>query len=131
MLKTEPDTYSFEDLERDGKTVWDGVMNYGALKLMRHMRKGDGALIFHTGRDRCLAGIAQVANGPYPDPLAGDDRQVVVEVEAVGRLPRPVPLERIRNDRRFASFELVRSGRLAVLPVNEDRWKQLLSLAGA
>lgn len=131
LLKTEPDSYSFEDLIRDGKTTWDGVTNNWALQFLRRMEKGDNVFIYHTGKQKCITGIAEVVKGPHPDPRAGDETQVVVEVKPVKKLEQPVPLQRIREDRRFSDFELVRSGRLSVVPVSEERWKLLLSIAGA
>ena len=90
LLKTEPDCYSFDDLARDRKTVWDGVTNALALKHIRAMKKGDPVLIYHTGGQRQAVGVAEVASNPYPDPKEDDERLVVVDLKARKKLPRPV-----------------------------------------
>jgi predicted RNA-binding protein with PUA-like domain len=130
LLKTEPEAYSYEDLARDGETVWDGVTNNLALKFLRQMKKGDQALIYHTGGEKSVVGVADITRDPYPDPAAGDEKLVVVDVRPARKLPRPVPLSEIKADARFADFELVRNSRLSVMPVSPARWKLLLSMAG-
>ena len=128
LLKTEPSTYSFADLVRDGRTTWDGVSNPVALKHLRTMRKGDEALIYHTGEEKAIVGVARIASEPYPDPRAGDPKLVVVELEPVRPLSKPIPLAAVKADRRFAQFELVRIPRLSVLPVPAALWAGLLAL---
>jgi predicted RNA-binding protein with PUA-like domain len=130
LLKTEPDHYSYADLERDGATVWDGVSNNAALKNIRDMRPGDLALIYHTGEERRAVGLAEVTSEPYPDPRDGDPKLVVVDVRPLRPLPRPVTLADIKNDTAFADFALVRQGRLSVVPVAPDQWWRLLAMAG-
>lgn len=129
LLKTEPGEYSYDDLERDGKTIWDGVSNPLALKYLRQIRKGDLAFIYHTGNEKALIGIAEIVSDPYPDPSRQDQKLVVVDVKPKERLPRSVPLAKIKNRREFADFELVKLPRLSVMPVTEAQWEQLLSLA--
>lgn len=130
LLKTEPETYSYDDLVRDGVTVWDGVANNAALKHMREMAPGDHALIYHTGDERRAVGLAELSSGPYPDPRLGDPKLVVVDVRAVRPLPIPVDLATIKADPSFAGFALVRQGRLSVVPVGEEEWARLLAMAG-
>jgi predicted RNA-binding protein with PUA-like domain len=130
LLKTEPDEYSYDDLEKDGKTIWDGVSNNLALKYLRQIRQGDLAFIYHTGNEKALVGIAEIVSDPYPDPSRQDHRFVVVDVKPRERLPRSVPLAEIKNRPEFADFELVKLPRLSVMPVTEVQWKQLVSLAG-
>ncbi|HWQ11382.1 MAG TPA: EVE domain-containing protein [Roseiflexaceae bacterium] len=130
LLKTEPDSYSFADLEREGRTVWDGVANNAALLHLRAMRPGDLALIYHTGDERQAVGLAEVVSAPYPDPRAGDARLVVVDVRPLRRLARPVPLAAVKADPAFADFALVRQGRLSVVPVTPEQWARLMQLAG-
>ncbi len=131
VLKTEPDNYSYADLERDGATVWDGVSNNAALKNIRDMSPGDLALIYHTGDERQAVGLAEVVSEPYPDPRAGDPRLVVVDVRPLGPLARPVTLADVKADPSFADFALVRQGRLSVVPVSDEQWRRLLAMAGA
>src|ERR687886_689619 len=98
ILKTEPDAYSYADLERDGATIWDGVSNNAALKNIRDMRPGDLALIYHTGDERRAVGLAAVASAPYPDPKLGDAKLVVVDVRPLRSLRRPVGLAEVKAD---------------------------------
>ncbi|HWP48277.1 MAG TPA: EVE domain-containing protein [Candidatus Limnocylindrales bacterium] len=130
LLKTEPDEYSYDDLEKDGKTIWDGVSNNLALKYLRQIRQGDLAFIYHTGNEKALVGIAEIISDPYPDPSRQNQKLVVVDVKPRERLPRSVSLVEIKNRPEFADFELVKLPRLSVMPVTEVQWKQLLSLAG-
>jgi len=130
LCKTEPEEYGYEDLERAGTDVWDGVRNPTALKHMRSMQPGDQVLIYHSGRSREIVGLAEVVAPPRPDPDAGDARIVVVDMRAVRRLPRPVTLAEIKARPEFAGWELVRIPRLSVMPVSEAHWRLLLDLAG-
>ncbi len=130
ILKTEPSTYSYDDLERDKSTVWDGVSNNLALKHLRQMKPGDQALIYHTGDEKAAVGIAEIASDPYPDPKAKDPKLVVVKLTPAGRLRSPVSLAEIKADKAFADLALVRMGRLSVVPVPSQQWKRLLRMAG-
>ena len=103
LLKTEPSTYSWGDLVRETRTVWDGVSNAAALINLRAMQAGDEALIYHSGEDRAIVGIARIARGAYPDPKLSDPKRVVVEVEAVRQLAEPVSLAEVKADKRLAS----------------------------
>jgi predicted RNA-binding protein with PUA-like domain len=131
ILKTDADTYPFEQLERERRAVWDGVSNALALKHIRSMAKGDRLLIYHSGNEKALVGLARVVSDPYPDPKTGDARLTVVDVEAGDRLPRPVTLAAVKADPAFAELGLVRMSRLSVIPVPAEQWKRLLSMAGA
>lgn len=131
LLKTEPEAYSYADLERDGHTVWDGVANNAALLHLRAMRPGDSTLIYHTGDERRAVGLATITSAPYPDPQLDDPKLVVVDVAPLRRLARPVELAAVKADPFFAGFALVRQGRLSVVPVSEEEWARLLEMAGA
>ena len=126
LLKTEPGEYSFDDLIRDKKTVWDGVTNPLALKHLRAIRKGDDLLIYHTGNVRATVGLARVVSDPYPDPARQDPKVVVVDVVPVRRLAHPVTLEAIKANPAFREFELVRIPRLSAMPVPVALWKRIL-----
>jgi len=130
LLKTEPSVYSYADLEKAGKAVWDGVANALALKYLRAMQAGDLAFIYHTGDEKQIVGIAAVTRGGYPDPKADDPRLAVVDLQPRKKLAKPVTLATVKSRKEFADFELVRMGRLSVMPVSAARWKQLLALAG-
>lgn len=129
LLKTEPSTYSYTDLERDKKTTWDGVSNNLALRHLRSMKKGDRAFIYHSGDEKSIVGIAEIDSDPYPDPKLNDPRLVVVDVKPLKKLKMPVPLASIKAQKAFASFELVRIPRLSVMPVSRDIWNMLLAMA--
>jgi predicted RNA-binding protein with PUA-like domain len=130
ILKTDADTYAFDQLARERRAVWDGVSNSLALKHIRSMRKGDQALIYHSGDEKALVGLARIASDPYPDPKAGDPRLAVVDVEAGERLARPVTLAAVKADPAFADLGLVRMSRLSVIPVPPEQWKRLLEMGG-
>ena len=129
LLKTEPDHYSFADLERDGQTVWDGVANNAALKFMRSMVPGDLALIYHTGDERQAVGLAEITSLPYPDPLGTDAKLIVVDLRPLQPLKQPVTLAAIKADPFFVGFELIRQARLSVVPVSDAHWQRLLAMA--
>lgn len=129
ILKTDADSYPFDQLQRERRTTWDGVTNALALKHIRGMAKGDRALIYHSGDERALVGLARIASAPYPDPKAGDPKVVVVDVEAGQRLTRPVTLAAVKADAAFADLGLVRMSRLSVIPVPPSQWKKLLAMA--
>jgi predicted RNA-binding protein with PUA-like domain len=131
ILKTDADTYPFDRLVSERRTVWDGVSNALALKHIRSMAKGDHALIYHSGDEKALVGLARIVSDPYPDPKAKDSKLAVVEVEAGERLARPVTLAAIKADPAFAELGLVRMSRLSVIPVPPEQWKRLLAMAGA
>lgn len=126
LLKTEPSTYSYADLERDKRGVWDGVANPVALKHLRAMAVGDQCFIYHTGDEKRIVGIARVTKAAYPDPKADDPKLVVVDLVPLKAVARPVSLAEIKADRRFADWELVRIARLSVMPVSADRWSAIL-----
>lgn len=128
LFKSDPETYSFFDLEREGKTVWDGVSNNLALKHLRSVRPGDSVLIYHTGEERAVVGMAEVLTDAYPDPEQKDPRRVVVDIKAVRKLPRPVSLDEVKSQPSLRDFALVRLPRLSVMPVTEGQWKELLAL---
>jgi predicted RNA-binding protein with PUA-like domain len=128
ILKTDADSYPFEWLERDHRTVWDGVANPLALKHLRAMAEGDMALVYHSGTGKALVGLARIAGAPRPDPT--DPKLTVVDIEVGRRLPRPVSLATVKSDPAFADLGLVRMSRLSVMPVAPPQWRRLLQLGG-
>jgi len=129
LLKTDPDTYSLDDLERERKTVWEGVRNNQALIHLRAMKRGDRALIYHSGDDKAVMGIAEIVSAPYPDPKQEDAKLVVVDVAYRDRLSWPVTLSQIKSDADFRPFDLVRNSRLSVMPVSSGLWKKILTMS--
>ena len=129
LLKTEPGTYSFADLQRDKKATWDGISNATALKHLRTMNKGDLALIYHTGDERAVVGIAEITSKPYADPKEEDEKLVVVDLKPKKLLANPVGLDVIKKDKTFAGWDLLRIGRLSVVPVPDAMWKRIEELS--
>jgi predicted RNA-binding protein with PUA-like domain len=129
LLKTEPGTYSFSDLEREKKTTWNGITNTTALKHIRSMKKGDQAFIYHTGDERAVVGVAEIVSGPYADPKEDNEKLVVMDIKAKKKLAKPVTLDAIKADKAFAGFDLLRIGRLSVVPVPAGMWKRISELA--
>jgi predicted RNA-binding protein with PUA-like domain len=131
LFKQEPACYSFADLERDGRTVWDGVSNALALRHLRQVRVGDRVLLYHTGKEKAVVGEMRVAAGPR-SPAGGppgDAQEVVIEVVPVRRLDSPVSLTRIKGDALLRNCDLVRLPRLSVLPLTESQWQRVQELS--
>jgi predicted RNA-binding protein with PUA-like domain len=128
ILKTDADVYPFDQLERERRTVWDGVSNPVAVRNIRSMAPGDSLLIYHSGQGKELVGLARVEGAPYPDPK--NAKLSVVKIEAERRLPKTVTLAAIKADATFAQSPLVRQPRLSVIPVTETQWNKLLAMAG-
>ncbi len=129
LVKEEPTHYSFEDLLADGKTVWEGIKNPLAQQHLRAMKKGDPVLYYHTGKEKAVVGIARAASDAFLDPKKKDGKSAAVEIEAVRRLPAPVPLAAIRTRPRLRKCPLVKNSRLSVMAVSEEEWKEIESLA--
>ncbi len=129
LLKSEPDDYSFEDLEREGRATWDGVKNNLALKYIRQVESGDEAFFYHTGKQRAVVGIARIETEAYDDPNAKDGRLMVFDVRAGRRLTRPVTLESLKSSKEFGDWELVRMPRLSVMPVPNEIWSRIIAMS--
>jgi predicted RNA-binding protein with PUA-like domain len=129
LFKEEPDHYSYDRLVEDGETVWDGVTNNLALKHLRSVKKGDLALFYHTGKEKRVVGVMRIKSDPYPNPKLRDPKLVVVDVEPVQHLPRPVGLSEIKSDAKLKGFELVRLPRLSIMPVPKEIWDKILRMA--
>jgi predicted RNA-binding protein with PUA-like domain len=123
LLKTEPSDFSYDDLEKKGRAVWDGVTNPVALRNLRAMKAGDRVLVYHTGDEKAVVGRAEVVRAAYADPKKKDDRLVVVDIEPRGRVKTPVTLAEIKAMAVFAESPLVRQGRLSVVPLTAAQWK--------
>ncbi len=126
LLKQEPSVYSFDKLEKEKKTVWDGVRNNLALKYMRSMKKGDKAIFYHTGDERQAVGIVDIITNPYSNPKESDKRFIVFDVMVSDKLKRPVTLDEIKNDVRFKDWDLVRNARLSAMPVPKILWDEII-----
>jgi len=131
MVKQEPETYSWDDFVRDGRTDWTGVRNYQARNNLREMKSGDRVLFYHSGKDKAVVGIAEVAKAAYPDPTAPDPQWVAVDLKPVKGLATPVPLAAIRYDKRLSGLPLIRQSQLSVMPLTKDEFDVLVGLGSA
>jgi predicted RNA-binding protein with PUA-like domain len=128
LMKSEPESYSWNDLVRDGGTEWDGIRNNAARLHLKAMKPGDEAFLYHSMSDKAVVGIMRVARGPRPEPK--DPDWVSVRVEPVRPLARPVTLAEIKAEPKLAKMELIRQSRLSVAPVREEEWSRILEMAG-
>ena len=129
LLKSEPSSYGWDDLVRDGATEWDGVRNNAARLHLKAMQAGDEALFYHSMSDKAVVGIMRVTRGARPDPK--DAAWVTVRVEPVRPLEQPVTLKAIKAEPALADMELIRQSRLSVAPVREEEWQKVLEMAAA
>jgi len=125
LLKTEPSTYSWDDLVREKTAVWDGVANPVAIRNLAAMKPGDDALIYHTGDEKSVVGLARVTKAAYPDPKAKDAKLLVVELAPVKPLAKRAALGEIKADALFKDSPLVRQGRLSVVPISDAQFARL------
>ena len=129
LFKTEPSSYSFQQLQNDRKTVWDGVKNNLALKNLKDIQKGDEILIYHTGDEKAVVGAARALSGAYPDPGKKDPKLLVVDIEPVKALPRPVTLAEVKGNSKLKNFDLARLPRLSIMKVSDEQWKSIEEMA--
>lgn len=129
LMKTEPGTYSWDDLVRDKKTGWDGVRNFQARNNLKAMKKGDLAFIYHSGDDKAVVGIGKITKESFPDPKDAD--WVAVEVSSHKKLKNPVTLAQIKADKRLANMVLVKASRLSVQPVKQEEFDLIVALSEA
>ncbi len=129
LIKSEPSTYSYEQLEKDGVTVWDGVRNYAARIHLRAMKKGDLVFFYHSNEGTDIVGIAKVAKEAYQDPTTKEE-WVAVDFKPHKKLKKPVSLVQIKAEKRLAGMALVRIGRLSVQPVTDKEWDIVMEMAG-
>lgn len=127
LLKSEPDSYGWDDLVRDGGTEWDGVRNHVAAKHLRAMAEGDRALFYHSGKDKAAVGVARIARAAQPD---GEDGWVSVRVEPDHPLPRAVALAAMKGEDALKDMAMLRQSRLSVSPVSDAEWAVVTGLAG-
>lgn len=129
LFKTEPSVYSFQQLQKDKKTMWDGVANNLALKNLRDIQKGDLIFIYHTGDEKQAVGIARALGSAYPDPSKKDPKLLVVDIEAVKPLPKPVTLAQVKAHPKLKNFDLVRNSRLSIMKVTDEQWEIMEEMA--
>lgn len=129
MVKQEPDSYSWDDFVKDGKTDWTGVRNYQARNNLRDMKVGDKVLFYHSNIGKEVVGIAKVTKAAFPDPTADDDKWVAVELSPVKPLKKPVGLGQMKENLALSELKLIRQSQLSVMPVTKDEFEEILSMA--
>jgi predicted RNA-binding protein with PUA-like domain len=128
LVKSEPFKYSWDDLVRDGSTVWDGVRNATARNNLASMRKGDLVLYYHSNEGKEVVGVARVKREAYPDPTTDDERWVVVDLEPLQPLTRSVSLADVKAEPRLREIALVRQSRLSVMPIEKKAFDRILAM---
>ena len=128
LVKTEPGTYSWDDLVRDKRTAWTGVRNFLARNMMRQMKEGDAAFVYHSGAEKAIKGIAKIVREAYSDEASGGGSWSVVDIAAVRPLARDVTLDEIKGAAELENMVLVKNSRLSVQPVTEGEWEAILAL---
>jgi len=129
LFKTEPSVYSYQQLEKEKKTVWDGVGNNLALKNLKDIKKGEQVFIYHTGDEKAAVGVARALGGAYPDPEKDDPKMLVVDIEPVRALKRPVTLAEVKAHPKLKNFDLVRNSRLSIMKVSDEQWEIMEGMA--
>ena len=129
LMKTEPGAYSWNDLEKDGQTFWDGVRNYAARNFMKSMKVGDLVFIYHSVKECNVIGIAKVIKEHYQDPSTKDDRWVAVDIKPVRKLKNVVHLRQVKADDRLRDMALVRISRLSVQPVKKEEFDIVVGMS--
>lgn len=130
LVKSEPSVYSFEQLQKDKKTFWDGVRNYAARNNLREMKKGDEVFYYHSNEGLAIVGIAKVVKEAYQDPTTDNENWVAVDIKPVKKLKNPVTLAEIKTSKKLANMDLVKNSRLSVQKVTPQEWKAVLQMSG-
>jgi len=128
LVKQEPEDYSWDDLMRDGSTQWTGVRNFQARNNLRQMKVGDPVFFYHSGKEKCVVGIASVSKAAYPDPTAKEEGWIAVDIKPGKRLTNPVSLADIKANPKLSDLLLVRQSRLSVMPVGEDEFDEIVRM---
>jgi len=129
LFKTEPSVYSYQQLVKDKQTMWDGVGNNLALKHLKDIKKGEQIFIYHTGDEKAAVGVAKALGGAYPDPSKGNPRLLVVDIEPVRSLPKPVTLAEVKAHPKLKNFDLVRNSRLSIMKLTDEQWEIMEGMA--
>jgi predicted RNA-binding protein with PUA-like domain len=125
LLKTEPSTFSWDDLIKQGTSMWDGVRNYQARNNLRLMKKGDKALFYYSGKSPAVIGIAEVVKEHYPDPTAKEGDWSVVEIKPIEKFKKCISLEEIKSNTKLKNMVLLKNSRLSVQPVTQDEFLEI------
>jgi predicted RNA-binding protein with PUA-like domain len=129
LVKSEPSTYSYDQLIKDGATVWDGVRNYAARNNLRAMKKNDEVFYYHSNEGTAIVGIAKVSREAFQDPTTKEEAWLAVEIKPVKQLKKPVSLADIKKDPKLKNMALVKNSRLSVQPVTEEEWERVMEMS--
>lgn len=129
LVKSEPSTYSYDQLLKDGATVWDGVRNYAARNNLRAMKKNDEVFYYHSNEGTAIVGIAKVSREAFQDPTTKEEAWLAVEIKPVKQLKKPVALADIKKDPKLKNMALVKNSRLSVQPVTEEEWERVMEMS--
>ena len=129
LFKTEPSVYSYQQLVKDRQTMWDGVANNLALKHLKDIEKGDEIFIYHTGEEKAAVGVAKALGGAYPNPGQDNPKLLVVDIEAVRALPKPITLAEVKAHAKLKNFDLVTNSRLSIMKVTDEQWNIMEGMA--
>ncbi|MFW5687679.1 MAG: EVE domain-containing protein [Bacteroidota bacterium] len=129
LVKSEPEAYSWQQFQQEGKAVWDGVRNYQARNNLKEMKKDDLVLFYHSVSEKRVMGIARVVREYYQDPTTDDQRWVAVDLAPEKALPHPITLEQVKNDDRLENIALVKQSRLSVMPLSREEFDVIVQLA--
>jgi predicted RNA-binding protein with PUA-like domain len=129
LVKQEPESYSFSDFQKEGKTDWTGVRNYTARNNLKEMKVGDNVFYYHSGEERAVVGQAKVTKASFPDPTAKEGPWVAVELEAGKPLKKPVTLAAIKANPKLSEMKLVKLSRLSVSPVAKGEWDEIVAMS--
>lgn len=127
LVKQEPEKYSFDDLIKDKKTIWDGVRNYQARNNLRDMKRGDKVLFYHSGSEKSVVGVAEVERESFPDPI--DEKWIVVEIKPVQKFNKPVTLDKIKAEKSLENIALIKQSRLSVMSLMREEFEAILKLS--
>jgi predicted RNA-binding protein with PUA-like domain len=130
LAKSDPDTYGWSDLVRDGKTTWDGIRNYKARNFLREMKPGDLVLFYHSGEEKSVVAAMKILSEPIPDTTSEEEIWSAVEVAPAWTLKSPVTLARIKAEPLLQKIHLVREGRLSVMPLEKEAFDTIVSMGG-
>lgn len=130
LVKSDPDTYGWPQMQRDGRTQWDGVRNHQAANNLKAMKKGDRAFFYHSGGETAIVGVVEIVKEAYPDPSDEDGRFVMVDLKSVAPLTTPVTLAQVKAEPKLKNLPLVKFSRLSVQPVDDASWALICSMGG-
>lgn len=126
LVKQEPESYSFDDLIKDGKTDWTGVRNYQARNNLRAMKTGDKVLFYHSVSEKSVVGLAEISKEEFPDPT--DEKWIAVELKPLEKFAKPVTLEQIKAEKSLGNIALIKQSRLSVMPLTKKEFETILKM---